>query len=70
MIDRETNARHISDTAMATTRAVLEVFNLRPEEYREAHDAVFERVKAGLTAYLAFRQRELQRLHGKKPSEN
>lgn len=58
----EENNRLVHDTAMATTAAVLECFNLRPEEYKDAHDEVYPVVRAGLVAYLHFRHRELKRL--------
>ena len=69
----ESNERLITDTAYATTKAVLECFNILPEEYVEAHGLVYPIVRAGLVAYLHYRHRELTRL-GKfpppSPSEN
>jgi hypothetical protein len=69
-MNAEENERLITDTAMATTKAVLEVFCLRPEEYAEAHREVYPRVRAGLVAYLEFRHRELKRLGHRPPSTN
>jgi hypothetical protein len=69
-VNPEENERLIHDTAMATTAAVLEVFNLRPEEVRAAFDEVFPRVRAGLVAYLTYRHRELVRLGKMRPSNN
>jgi cell fate regulator YaaT (PSP1 superfamily) len=39
------------DIAWATTLRILEIFNLRDEEQREAFPMVYERIKDGLLAY-------------------
>jgi hypothetical protein len=50
------------DVAWAATVAILELFNLRPEEYREAHPMVYEAVKAALESYDLHREQMLKRL--------
>ena len=47
---------------MRTTDAVLTAFAVSPDDYAESHRLVYERVKAGLEAYLTLRHRELRRL--------
>jgi hypothetical protein len=55
------------DIAWATTLRILEMFNLRDEEKREAFPMVYERVKDGLVAYDK-ETRDL--LHRLKPLSN
>jgi len=58
----EENLRLVHDVTMRTTDAVLAAFVVPPDDFAAAHRLVFERVKAGLEAYLTLRHRELRRL--------
>jgi hypothetical protein len=55
------------DVAWATTIRILEVFNLRDEEKREAFLMVYQRVKHGL---LAYDKESKDLLHRLKPLTN
>lgn len=58
----EENVRLVHDTAMRTADAILAAFVVSADDFATSHRLVYERVKAGLEAYLALRQRELHRL--------
>lgn len=59
----------IHDNTWLIAMAVLELFNLREEERREAFPLVYERVKEGLERYSTAVRRERRRLFG-PPSAN
>lgn len=64
------SASLIHDEAMKIAASILAVFNLRDDERREAFDAVYDRVKAGLTHYETCADRRDKRLRPITPSEN
>ena len=57
----------VHDHACAIAAAILEVFNLRDEEKRDAFAEVYVRVQAGLVHYEEKAERMHRRIH---PSRN
>jgi len=64
------NPRLCHDTAWAVSISIMECLDgvFRPEERKDALDAIYERVRAGIEAYTIQAAREAQRLC--KPSKN
>ncbi len=57
----------LTDHAIAMARAVVEIFNLRPEEEAEAFSRIYEACKAGLISYEEKSGRMFRRI---KPGRN
>jgi len=57
--------RLLHDAAFATATSILGCIEncLRPEEHATAFDEIYQRVKGGIEAYLAFTQRQQEQLN-------
>jgi len=57
--------RLLHDAAFATATSILECIEncLRPEEHETAFDEIFQRIKAGIEAYVLHSQRQQEQLN-------